>query len=98
MAAVDVGVDRDVLADPETVYPVAEGVDGPDELVARYERELGEKLAFVNMEVGTADPRLGDADTYLACLDAGRGDLFDCEVARCVINDGFHGDLLVVQL
>ena len=73
VAAVDVRVHGDLLAEGEPLDAIAERVDHANELVARDEREPRLELAFVDMQVGAAHADLIDLDPNLAGAGSGVG-------------------------
>src|SRR5580700_5333738 len=90
MPAVNVGVDRDVFPDAEPLGSVAERIHRPDQFMAGGQRELGEELAVVDMEVRSADPCLLYSDAHLAWSGNWCRDLRDRETTRGVVDNGFH--------
>src|SRR6185437_5916946 len=85
-----VRVDRDVLAEPEPLGALAQRVHRPDELVRGSQRELGEELAVVDVEVRAADPCLANADADLPGLRIRWRDDTDREAFRGIVDNGFH--------
>src|ERR1039457_7107243 len=90
MPAVHVGIDRDVLAEAEPLSAVAESVHRPDQFMAGGQRELGEELAVVDMQVCAADSGLLDPDPHLTRFRLWCRDLRDGETTRGVVDNGFH--------
>ena len=94
MPAVDVGVDRDLLADDEPIDAVAERVDDTHELVARDEREPRLEFAFVDVQVGAAHADLIDLDANLPDGWLGDRHVTDGEVTGRIVDNSLHGNLL----
>jgi hypothetical protein len=90
--AVHVRVDRDVLADAEALGPLAQRVDRSDQFVTGRQRELGEELAVVDVQVGAADAGLLHAYPHLTRSGVRGRDLPDRVLARGVVDNGFHQD------
>ena len=89
-AAIDVRVDRDVLADSEALDVVAELVDDANELVTGYQREHGVEVAVVDVQVSAADPHLLHPDPHLARPHFGFRDIGHGKAPRGVIQNCLH--------
>jgi hypothetical protein len=94
VAAVDVGIDRDLLAEADPGDALPDLVHHPDQLVSRDQREDGVEVALVDVQVGAAHADLVHLDAHLAGRGLRGGDLLDGVAAGGVVHDGLHGALL----
>ena len=78
--AVDVGVDRDLLAEGELLDAIAQRVDRAHQLVPGDEREPRLELAFMDVQVGAAHADLIDLDSNLAGRRLRGRDVTNCEL------------------
>jgi hypothetical protein len=88
--AAGVGVDGHLFAEAQARDVVPDAVDDSHHLVAGSEREDGEELPLVQVQVGPADAGLEHLDPHLARARFRGRDLANREGPRGVVHDRFH--------
>lgn len=88
--ATGVGIDRDLLADPNGIDALPDGGHGAYDLVAGSQWEGGEELSVVQMQVGAADSGPQHTDEHFVGTGLRRGDFGDRKAAGPVVDDRLH--------